>query len=368
MAREGEDEASGVPLPSGPLIQSIEEFFHWADLKFKSPRDSLVAFKKRLGISSNEYCNWKSGIWRGKKPWPRQLAATRRLLATLSYDGQHELFIIKGTQRCVRSPDWAAYCSQRSALEQDEWTHKTEQIIAAILHYHQVLIQKQIASLEAHAVGIRNASRAARRGLHGFDLRLEEHDQYLPDFSVAKSISVSGINLRRLYPDFLPHLKNILNRGGTTKMILVKPGSAAAIYGNIQDVGPDNVDTDLFNRNLQHTLDVLSALELYAKHGHSVEIKTIDYHLSFGIDSINDDGPDNLAGHPAIDAVLYVRYYALGSDKPFIRFTPKDEPWYGFYREQFKAHWNMAGDHDSSKFFLSADYHGPIAASISVAE
>lgn len=163
----------------------------------------------------------------------------------------------------------------------------------------------------------------------------EGHDDLFAD---AKSLRLSGLNMRRLGFKQINDIREILARRGTVKIVLVKPGTAAAHYSAIQDFGLDYGDTDDYNGSIRAMVRTLRGLQS-GVNGDNLKLKWIDFPLGRGFDLIRGPGAE--------DGIVFVREYpmhslAVNDDHPITDLKPSDGYWYQFYQRQWLLTWRMA--------------------------
>jgi len=165
-------------------------------------------------------------------------------------------------------------------------------------------------------------------------------DEYENDFDEAEQVWITGTNLRRIVTDRkLAQVNNVLRKkNGSVKILMHRPRDPVCKYAMLQEgLGPDQLP--------QYAVDVRdNLLEFFkiredAAIGHKMEIKTIDYMFTFGLDVMNG------TRHDATSAV-YLRLYPLPragikkvGDQPMIKFRHTDPRWYDFFVDQFTYHW-----------------------------
>jgi len=172
------------------------------------------------------------------------------------------------------------------------------------------------------------------------------HEFYPKDFKEelrnAEQLWATGTNLRRIVLDryHLSSVRNILKRGGELKVLMNHPESASCAFAMIQDRGVGS-SLEEYKADVHRNLSKFCELRETAPNGKNLQLRTIDYPLSFGLDVIN--------GHSDTDGIIYVRFYPLpdlqqtSEDRPIIRLSAAEGYWYDFFKEQFERHWLEKG-------------------------
>lgn len=168
---------------------------------------------------------------------------------------------------------------------------------------------------------------------------------YREDFKRAANLSIMGSNLRRLMYDYMKDISGTLDSGGTVKVILVNPRTAASRYAAIQDLGPgnDEEDEEGFAQTILLAYKAFLKVKNRNSNGANLTMKMIDYPLAFGMDVMEFSD-----GHGRI----YLRYYPISTpeeDRPIVVLNDTDQYWYEFYKSQFLKHWDMSTDWDFPK-------------------
>jgi GNAT superfamily N-acetyltransferase len=152
--------------------------------------------------------------------------------------------------------------------------------------------------------------------------------RYLDDLAGAKDLWITGTNLRRIFPEHIRCLEEVLNNGGRITAVLAKPGSDASKYGVLQEYGYTNDELEAaFSKQIELSLSVLERLKNAAPS--QVTILKITFPIYFGIDGINVNSWNGL---------IYVRYYPIAEgDRPIVVLRPYESRWFDFYRAQLLA-------------------------------
>ncbi|MDE2227960.1 MAG: GNAT family N-acetyltransferase [Alphaproteobacteria bacterium] len=167
------------------------------------------------------------------------------------------------------------------------------------------------------------------------DILLHKYpDSYRDDLARAKELCVTGTNLRRIFTDYIPCLRDVLQNGGRIMAIIGKPGSDAVKYGALQETGKltDGL-IRAFSGRLESSLHGLK--DLTQKAWDRVEVSTVDFPLGFGLDIVD---------RKSADGIIYVRHYPLdaGVDKPIMVLRPNEPDWFKFYLDQFEKHLSLS--------------------------
>ncbi len=132
-------------------------------------------------------------------------------------------------------------------------------------------------------------------------------------------------------------LTNLLRARGHVNVLMLSPTCDAALYGGQQDYGR-KADVTRYRNSVTAAFEAFRQLRL--KYRGQVEIRTIDFPLTFGMDAI--DIGDTRRG------VIVVLFYPLHSaivqgDKPVLVLRPNQPAWYQFYERQLEIQWHEFG-------------------------
>ncbi len=166
-------------------------------------------------------------------------------------------------------------------------------------------------------------------------------DERSRDFERAEELWLTGTNMRRIVTDdgdrhLLGCIERVLGNGGTVKVLMIHPLSDVCKYAMMQDscrARDLNSYRDIVGRNLQ----TFSRMRTKCKGGEKLQVRTIDYAITFGLDIMN--------GNDEPKTTVYVRFYPFPEkdvfldDRPIIKFNRNDSRWCQFFVEQFKNHW-----------------------------
>jgi hypothetical protein len=163
-------------------------------------------------------------------------------------------------------------------------------------------------------------------------------DGYEQDFEEAEELWIMGTNLRRIVGDQkVSQMKDVLRKkNGSVKILMHRPRDAVCKYAMLQE-GLDQLPQYrvVVRDNLLQFFKIRADEEI----GKKLEIKTIDYMLTFGLDVINGTMRNTTSA-------IYLRFYPLPQnvvnkiqDQPIIKFRYSDRRWYDFFLDQFTYHW-----------------------------
>lgn len=152
----------------------------------------------------------------------------------------------------------------------------------------------------------------------------------------AKELWVTGLNLRRIFPDHEGLIKDVIQKGGVVNAMLLSSSNEALVkYGAQQDSGVAT-NSETWANSIKEIEDKLRGLKKSSPK--QVEIKSIDYPLPYGLDAVDIDSPDG---------IIFVRYYPFftgNSDQPILILRADQSEWYAFYKKQLEIQWEYATD------------------------
>jgi len=163
------------------------------------------------------------------------------------------------------------------------------------------------------------------------DILLSKYpDTYNQDLEEGTELWLVGMNLRRIFPDYFHMIERKLGKGGSLKALLLNPNTTVTKYAANQD--HPTTEEDYIN-TIRRSLFFLDKLKKLAPE--RVEIRLLDYPMSFGVDAVDING---------YNGIIHVRFYPHQSphgDIPRMVFTPQDKFWYAFFKEQVESLWNQ---------------------------
>jgi transcriptional regulator with XRE-family HTH domain len=199
-----------------------------------------------------------------------------------------------------------------------------------------------------------------REGMIGSVLSAFYPNEYGTELRSATHLWVTGTNLRRIVTDnYLGHVRQILERGGSVKVLMNHPLDEACRFAMIQDRGPGS-DLRLYKEHVHHNLSKFCEIRETGRNGKNLEIRTINYPLSFGLDILN--GENETAG------VIYVRFYPLpnmqvpSEDRPIVKLRAVDGYWYDFFKDQFERHWADKAHRGLAENLLNYSWRSALAS------
>ena len=159
---------------------------------------------------------------------------------------------------------------------------------------------------------------------------------YHDDLAKANELWIFGPNLKRIFQqNRKTYIEAALKNRGKVYALLVMPEPpegqpAASTFTAMQDadvgISRKTIPTEV---NLIRT-NIAKLVELKETYPNLVEIKTINYPLTFGVDAID---PTTSRG------VLYVRFYPYRADDRPILALRADDEFYDFYNSQRRRLW-----------------------------
>ena len=166
--------------------------------------------------------------------------------------------------------------------------------------------------------------------------------QYEIDLKNARSLSITGSNLRRIVTNrYLPAIHKVMMRAKDTdepnvKVLMHDPLSNLCETAMIQDKGfGSNIHE--YRELVATNLSAFCWLRAKSPRGDKLLIRTMEYMPTFGLDVI--DGGSR-------ESSIWIRFYPLpdpsedDKDKPIVRLTENDGFWYEFFSKQFDQHWD----------------------------
>ena len=146
----------------------------------------------------------------------------------------------------------------------------------------------------------------------------------------ADELWVVGVNLSRTVVSYFSLFEQKLKRGNTLKFLLVDPnGEALRISGMRR---PESGYTQQNLALLQSTLQSLCELKRIA--GRNIEIRIIDYPMSFGVFAVDPNTPKG---------AIYLSYYPFknpGGAVPKLVLQPQNGKWYDQFKDEMENLWN----------------------------
>ena len=217
-------------------------------------------------------------------------------------------------------------------------------IILALLNFLGLAPQSLLASMTLAVLGLLAVTSLVNR--HRFEETLKkiqdtqsQEGVFVSDFPAdwldtmekSSELWIMGINLSRVVSDF-SLLEKKLRRGDTIKALLVSPkGSAFKISGMRRR------EAEYSEQNLSLIRASLASLcKLRVIAPDRIEIRTIDYPLSFGVFAVD---PDKTSG------ILFLSYFPFrtpGGAIPKLVLKPKNGLWYDHFREEMRNLWDSA--------------------------
>lgn len=199
-----------------------------------------------------------------------------------------------------------------------------------------------------------------REGTIGSVLSAFYPNEYGTELRSATQLWITGTNLRRIVQDnYLGHVRTILERGGSVKVLMNHPLDEACRFAMIQDSGPGS-DLRLYKELVHKNLSKFWEVQETGRNGKNLEIRTIDYPLSFGLDVLN--------GESDTTGIIYVRFYPLpnmqvhSEDRPIVKLRAVDGYWYDFFKDQFERHWADKANRGLAVHLTKYSWQSPLAS------
>ncbi|MCA9397852.1 hypothetical protein KC573_03405, partial [candidate division WWE3 bacterium] len=153
---------------------------------------------------------------------------------------------------------------------------------------------------------------------------------YITDFENAEELWLIGVSMHRTVKTNYPMIERKLKQGHTVKVLLVHPEGAGiemAVTRNYarREIAPKSND-------IKYVLQLLCDLRNITPS--NLEIRTIQYSLSYGVTAVN---PDTASG------ILYLEHYCFrvaGDSLPRFLLRSRDGQWYDFYKKEINAMWD----------------------------
>ncbi len=234
-----------LPKPGSRLIKATDDFFKWADGTIRKDRLDQKHFRRWFGVSAPDYTHWKKADWPTEHPITPQLRVSLRLLATLNYEGLHDRFSAKDSDKNVRPGGWTRPSVPVNVPERPEWTVRAHSAVDLLEpYYQQLLTQKLRSKIPGRPDDIISVLKSPELRGDVIDSILERHygPEYENDLKTpsVKNLFITGTNLRRIVSGedgkgYLDHVDAVLDRNGTVKILMNHPDNYACKYAMLQD-------------------------------------------------------------------------------------------------------------------------------------
>ncbi len=154
-------------------------------------------------------------------------------------------------------------------------------------------------------------------------------EEFELDLLQAESILIVGVSLSRTVKTYYDMLQAKLARGHHVRILLLDPGGHAVEMADLRAHGRN--DPERLRLHLRSALADLADLEQNASG--RLEVRTIDFPLSFGLFGVDLDGPDG---------ILFIEHYPFrtpGGSMPKFVLYARDGRWYEHFRQEVQSMW-----------------------------
>ena len=154
-------------------------------------------------------------------------------------------------------------------------------------------------------------------------------------FSQSHEIWLMGVSRSGTIARQFPVLESVLRQGGKVRVLMVDPRGVGPILAGDRHYVP--TDENRCRAIIYQSLSDLSQLHESANEEDSLRVAVLDFVPAFGLTLVD---PDSSRG--AIQVYLYSHWARVTPLIPQLFLTPKDVPWYNFYRRQMEILWGKA--------------------------
>ncbi|MBE9156806.1 hypothetical protein IQ265_08180 [Nodosilinea sp. LEGE 06152] len=187
--------------------------------------------------------------------------------------------------------------------------------------------------LAAYSLGIRDRLNGINDKFTGTsNLLYEELPSNLRDATISnsKELFIIGISLNRTIATFYSQLEQKLKDGQKIKILVVDPNGEAV------KLIPQRIYRPISNQRLSDKISdtLLLTCSLHSKASDQIEIRTIDFPISFGCFASNIE---------MSDGSIYIEYYSYKTtrDLPCVVVSSRKNPyWYSVYKIEVLNLWN----------------------------
>ena len=156
----------------------------------------------------------------------------------------------------------------------------------------------------------------------------------------SKELWLVGVTLSSTLEALYPVFESKLRRGDSIKVLLVDPDGAACAMAAMRHYAR----TDIERQRTEIRTTLRDFCELQRVAPDRLEIRTIDYPLTFGAYAVDPGGTSG---------VLYLKHYPfkmpLGRARPGLALRPRDERWYEHFRSEIRFLWEQGTGLDARR-------------------